>query len=389
MKKKLSINAGMALLLDHQSDVLSEFDSISVNAGKLIASRKVYDKLLEVGASINSGSASILDISGKVVELESNTVITSAMAYDGCFIICFGNLIIEDAKGLEAIDGLYANTVFHPDSVQLHTIKGITATRKAYPAGATLHMNSIALGADSYITLESGIHFVNGSITALDGGSLSALREKNASFQCEKLIIYAGLYDKYGDIFKAEKYIFVPDGHTFVEDITLDAATSILHGEKLFVYGDMMIPHDQAQHLSKFTALVVKGTVTMPVVAAANFKACGKAEDYDLYEGVLMVVNGHDQIGHDQLQTAIEMGLTYTINVNGKLTFLSDVTPQDIAAVAAVHCNGVLCAPISVRGVLSTKIKEMNGKLVNLESPEDDTEDSTNCVSINTGLYRL
>jgi len=181
----------------------------------------------------------------------------------------------------------------------------------------------------------------------------------------------------------------VPDGHTFVEDITLDAATSILYGDKLFVNGDMMIPHDQAQHLRKLASLVVNGTVTMPVTAAADFKACGKAEDYDLYEGVLMVVNGDDTVGHDQLQTAIEMGLTYTMSINGKLTFLSDVAPQDIAAVAAIHCNGVLRAPSSVRGVLSTKLREMNGKLVDLESPEDDTEDSTGSVSISTGVFRL
>jgi hypothetical protein len=314
------------------------------------------------------------------------------MNYDGCFIICAGNLVVEDAKGLAAIDGLYANTVFHPDSVDLHTIKGITAARKVYPEGAKLHMSRLVLGADSFITLESGLHWVNGGITALDGDVLTKLHEKSARFECKKLIIYTELFDKFCDVFKADKFVFLPDGHTFVEDITLDAATSILHGEKLFVYGDMMIPHDQAQHLRGLSSLLVKGTVTMPATAAADFKACGKAEGFDLYDGVLMVVNGKDSIGHDQLQTAIDMGLTYTLKINGVLTFLSDVTPQDISAISAVHCNGVLSAPGSVHGVFSAKIKEMNGKLVNLESPDektDDTDNSANNVRINAGVYRF
>ena len=397
MKKILNINAGIALLLNEQSDALSAFDTISLNAGSVIASRNVYDKLISMGASINSGSMNIIDVSGDLCELPGNTVITKDMNFDGSYIFCTGRLFIEAANALAGISGMYANMVFHPESVDLSSVKGITATRKAYPDNAELYMDDITLGADSHIILKSALHWVYGDITALDGGALGKLREKNTTFQCKKLIIHTGLYEKFSDMFTAESYLFIPDDHVFTEDITLDAATSLLHGDKLYVYGDMLIPHDQAKHLSGFTSLIVDGTVTMPITAAKDFKSCGKANDYDLFEGMLMSVNGKETIGHEQLQAAIRMGLTYTLKVNGKMIFMEDVTPEDIEAVAAVYCNGVIYAPCSARGALDAKIKEMNGKIENLEAQSGDTEDpedeagrdDSHSTIINAGLYRL
>jgi len=397
MKKILNINAGKALLLNEQADALSVFDTISINAGSVIASRKVYDKLISMGASINGGNMSIIDISGNLVELPGNTVITQDMNFDGCFIFCTGWLFIEDANALAGISGLFANMVFHPETIDLSAVKGITATCKAYPDNAERYMDDMTLGIESHIILKSAQYWVYGDVTALDGGALGKLRDKNITFQCKKLIIHTGLYEKYREMFIAESYLFIPDDHVFTEDITLDAATSVLYGDKLYVYGDMLIHHDQAKHLSGFTSIVVDGTVTMPISAARDFKACGKANDYELFEGMLMSINGKETIGHEQLQAAIRMGLTYTLKVNGKLTFLEDVTPEDIDAIAAVYCNGAIYAPGSTRGALDVKIKEMNGKIENLGAKSDDSEgpedeagqDDNQCTNINAGLYRL
>ena len=58
------------------------------------------------------------------------------------------------------------------------------------------------------------------------------------SFHCKKLIIYADMYEKYKDMFHADGYLFIPDDHAVADDITLDASTSVLYSEKLFILGD-------------------------------------------------------------------------------------------------------------------------------------------------------
>jgi len=394
MGKKISINAGNALLLNEQSEVLSEYGSIKVNAGNILASRKAYDKLISMGASLNSGNMSILDISGDIVELAGRTVITADMSFDGCYIICDGKLVVEDANGLLGITGLYAKELLHPQSVDLSAIKGITALKRtAYPDDAKLHLGDMTLSDDSHIVLTGGLYWVSGEITALDEEALMKLQSKGTSFQCRKLIIYSSLYEKYNNMLKANSYLFIPDEHAVVSDITLDAATSVLHGKKLYVLGDLMIPHNRTEHLNSFSSLIVKGTVTMPVTAAEDFKACGKADDYELYEGVLLSINGKDTIGHSQLQSALEKGIVYTLDINGIVTFLDDITADDVEAIAAINCNGKIYASGNARGVLDSKIRRMNGIITDLEQDkklEDkaDQEDKDS-VTINAGTYRL
>jgi len=395
MSKLLNINTGTALLLNDQSDALSGYDSVAINAGNIVASKKVYNNLVGMGVSINSGSMNIIEVTGEIVELKGNTVITATMSFNGRFILCDGNLIIEDANGLAGITGMYAHQIFHPESIDLSAVNCITASRRiSYPDNAKLHLGDIALGDDAHITFDGSLHWVYGSLTALDCGVLEKLQSKGAAFQCKKLITYTDIYERFGNMLKADSFVLVPDDHAFTGDVTLDAATSIVHGEKLFVYGDLMIPHDRAAFLSGFSSIVVKGTVTMPVFAAKDFMACGKADDFDLYEGVLMTVNGVKTIDHEQLQSAINMGIVYTLRVNGEVAFLEDVTAEDISAIAAINCNGVVYAPGKARGVLVSKLNNINGEILDISQYNNDYTDVTNRAgenetSINTGTYRL
>ena len=389
--KQLQINAGTALILNEQLDALSGYEKININTGELIASRRAYDELLKLGVSVNSGSTTVLEITGEVTHLTSRTIIDSSMSLDGCFVICDGDVIVKDAAGLDGITGLYAKNIFHPESVVLTGVKGLIGKCRAYPSEAVLHLDSMTLGEDSHILLESGLHWVFGNITALDSEVLSRLSDKNVSFICNELTTTKELYEQKRDMLKADKFKFVPDGHSYLREVTLDAATSVIHGEKLYISRDFTIPHDKTQHLSEFSSIVVNGTVTMPVSAAKDFKACGKANDFMLYEGIFRSIDGNETISHEQLQVAIDKGDCYTLEINGKVTFAEDVKPEDIDVIAAVYCNGLIQASDAVRGALGSKIKEMNGKMGSLKPADSETEkgDEEAITSINTGFYRL
>ena len=390
MGKQLKINAGNALLLKSPPEAYSEYDSIQLNAGNTLISSKVYNEIVKLGVSFNSGNTNIIDLEGEVAEIPGGSVISADSDYKGCFLICDGDIIIEDEKGLEGITGLYTTgCIFHPQSVNLNSVKGIISSgRVAYADGAKLHLKDMTLNDDSYNILKKDtLHWVHGNINALDGDVIEKIRQKSVSFRCNRLTTYNSLYEEYSDMFQADDIRLIPDGYSVVWGTVFDGGTSQLHGNKLYVIGGMVIPYDQAKYLGGFSSIIVKGTLTMPVSAATSFKAVGKADNYDLYEGVLREGNGQTTISHDMLQSAINQAITYTIRVNGELIFADDVTAQDIDAIAAVGCNGNLIAPGTVRGTLDAKIKYMNGVIIS--SDEKETDEEVGVIKINTGCLKF
>ena len=69
MGKQLQINIGSGILLKDPPEAYSEYDSILINTGSALISRKVFDKLLKMGISLNSGNSTIVDVEGEVVEI--------------------------------------------------------------------------------------------------------------------------------------------------------------------------------------------------------------------------------------------------------------------------------------------------------------------------------
>ena len=368
MKKTLMVNAGSAILLNERSTAFEGYDSVQMNAGSVFASRVVYEKLSGMDVMFNSGNLRIVDITGEVVEVSD--AITGGMNYAGKYLYCVGNLVIEDIAGLDGVTGLYARNLFYADDVAMEGVPNVTAQRRiVYPGAALLRFGDCKLDNTTAATLaKATLHWVHGTIKALDEPTLARLREKAATFHCEGLVISESLYAGYGDLFETEKLTLVPDGCAVVEDIELDAATAAIYGDKLYVLGDMTIAHDQAAHLDKLAYIYVDGEVRMPTTAAAAFRAIGEAQSYDLYEGVLIHINGVQTFGHEQCRTAIRQGLTYTLNVDGTLYFMQDVTPEDMQAIASIRCNGVISAPDAARGALDSKLKHFNGVIVDLDA---------------------
>ena len=398
MNKKLKINTGLAILINDKSDAFNGYTSISINTGKAIVSRILHEKLMQAGVSINCGNMDIIDVSGEIVELSDRTVITEKTSYKDCYLFCDGKLIIESTEGISSVTGIYATAVYYPQSVDLNVIKNISTSKRInYPDDAILYLDSMILNDESAMTLSTGLYWVDAKITALENDALEKLHSKGTTFNCNKLIIKTGLYEKYNDMFKANKLILIPDDHAFIGDTELDSATNVLNGDKLFILGDLTIANNQTHNLQDFTSIIVKGTVTMPISAVKEFKARGKADEYDLHEGTLMTINGNGTITHEQLKKALETDTVYTLNVNGIVVFTEDVTAEDIEAIAAINCNGILYASGNARSAIDTKVRSMNGEILdisdyynrNKEKAESISNNNETTTKINTGKYKM
>lgn len=390
MATKLRINAGKALLIKNPPESYSDYESINFQAGSVLIARQVYDKLIRMNVSFNSGQINILDIEGEIVELPSGTIINESSSYNGCYIICDGNLIVTNKSGLDGITGLYADRIFHPQSIDLSSIKGVvSSSRVAYTEEAVLWLKNIKLDENMAPTLkENTLYWVHGGISALNREVLEKINPKSIKFHCKSLTIYPSLYEKYSDLFQTEDLKLIPDGHRLAKDVSLDSNTSYLYGEKLYVQGDLTVQQDQAVLLKDFTSIIVKGTATLPI-SAANYKSIINADDYDLYEGMLKKVQGNTTLDHEQLQYALNQGIRYSLRINGVLSFNEDVSLSDLDAISSVRCNGVIRIANKLRGALESKTKHINGEIVNLDELKSLTTDEAGVTRINTGFFRF
>lgn len=391
MAKKLKINTGQAILIKNPPEAYSEYESIKFNAGSVLISRQVYDTLIRMNVSFNTGQINILDIEGEVVELPSGTVVDQSSNYEGCYIICEGNLIVTNKDGLQGITGLYANRIFYPQSLDLSSLKGIVAANRiAYEDDAVLWLKNMILDENMIPSLEKEtLYWVHGSISALKREVLEEISQKSISFHCKSLTIYQSLFEEYSHLFQAEKLKLIPDGYRIAQDVLLDANTFYLYGEKLFVQGDLTVQKDQAVHLKNFTSIIVKGTATLPSSAASDCENKIKAEDYDLYQGLLKEGNGKVIIDHELLQYALDQEIEYALRANGELLFKENITLADLEAISSIGCNGVISASSKLHGALEAKTKYLNGVIVNLDDAKSLMGDEAGVTQINTGLFRF
>ena len=391
--KRLQINTSKAIFINDPPQSFTEYESINITAGSTIVSRKIYDKIMEIGVNIDSGKFNILDIKGKLAEIPSGTIITEKSSFDGSYLFCDGDLIIEDLKGLDGITGLFANRIFYPDGCETDMPDNITVnSRVIFTKGSGLHIGDMKLDEESFITLKADTLFwIHGDVSVYSETVLKNLLYNNITFYCHTLTIYEGLLEKYRNMFTAKKVYLVKDGHAVVNELTLEAGTLAAYGDKIYVKGNMKIADSSVKYLKDFSSIIVKGTVTMPVTHAEDFKEKGSAGFYDFYSGILIEVSGEKEINHEMLQNAINQGVIYTIRVNGKLIITDDVKPEDLEAIISLVCNGILVIKADLRNALEIQVKlTMNGTILYEDSDDDiDKNNDPKLTVVNTGSFKF
>ncbi|GHU96852.1 hypothetical protein FACS189483_01020 [Spirochaetia bacterium] len=399
--KTLQVNCGLALLFKDRENVLDQYEKIHINCGTLIASSEIHKKLLEKGASINMGTAHIHDITGEVVQLNTNTIIDGRTSYKDLFVFATEDLIIR-GKGAESFrdaEGvIITGTLYYPESSDMACLAKVKGEMRSYPDDAQLVLGSRTLEA-ALSGAEAGKKhiWISGELTALDEKLIARARQENFTFTADSLIIYAGPNETYGDLFVSPRRTLVPDGYEFSGSIR--SAELVLYGPRVYVQGDLDFEEKDAGILAEMESIIVKGRANLPASCARAFRKIGKADEYYVFEGHLRTINGYEQFTHDQLKTMVDRGEQLTITVNGCLEFTEDVTADDMDAIAALSYNGMVLVSGSVRGALSSKVKDANGQMSDAASfqklsgvsslGELMEQQGGSGGGINTGVYTL
>jgi hypothetical protein len=401
--KKLSINCGLACLLSDQEGTLDAYAAIQINCGQLIVSRAVYAKLSGERARINTGLLQVVELKGRILRLDGNTILDAGADLKDRFVIVDGSLIVREggleklgeAGGLIVLDKLY-----YPEPGNLASLAGMIGGKRSYPAGAHVLLGDQSL-AVALAALPPGVKhlWIDGALNALDAKTLETARAAGIRIDCASLFTYEGLYAAYGGLFHCPDPVLVGDGYEITGD--LQAAKLVFYGPKVYVNGDFSMEAKDLPLLEALEAIVIRGRATLPGSAIQTFRKKGRAGDYELIEGRLVTINGNAQWGHRQFAESRAAGRPeekLTIQVNGCLIFDDDVTEEDLDCVAALSCNGVVLLPSRLKGVLASRIKEAHGFIGDKKDfealkagggnepagPADEDE-----VSINTGSYIL
>ena len=400
-RKRLTVNCGLACLLSDRENILDNYDQVTINSGKVIVSSAIYSKLSAKGANINSGDLRIRDIKGEIIQLDNGAVIDTNTSLKDLFAIAMDNVLVKKGgiKALEEAEGLIAlGTIYYPESSDLSSLIKAAGEKKPYPDDA-----QIILGDHQLESIAANIRgpshiWVSGRVTALEKSPLEKLKAQKCTISCGRFFTYEGLNSEYGDLVNCASRILVPDGYEITAKIR--EGELAVHEKKLYVDGSFTMNEEDIPALEELEGIIVKGKASLPSSASKIFRSKGKADEYFIYEGRLIEVNGLEQFSHSQLVSA--SGKTkLTFLVNGCLFFDDDVTPEDIDNIASIYYNGAVLISGPAKSELGRKVKTGNGFMGDPALMEERAgisikdflsqkdPDDPNSSSINIGTYIL
>jgi hypothetical protein len=400
----LLINCGLACLLNDPGGVLDAYGKININCGTFIVSPELNAKLNAKKMSLNAGNIRIKEVKGKIVELDSGTVIDGKTNFKDLFIITVGDLVLKSGglRSLAEAEGvIVTGTLFYPESDDLSALIKINGHKRAYPGDAYALLGDWDLEKAVAAAPKDSRHiWVSGKITALNRKSLEDAKAGNLKISCSALFSYEGLNAAFGDLFNCPDRILVPDGYEISGN--LESGKIPLYGPKIYVKGDFIMEEKDLPLLEKIESIIVKGKAKLPVSTLGVFKEKGKAEDYYVFEGRLHEINGYARYSRGQLAAMSSAGEKISVVVNGRLDFDEDISAEDAACIASLSYNGTVMVPAGVKAALASRVKEANGFMgdpADYEklsgggirdfagaSPDNGDKGSK---SINTGTYML
>ena len=362
-KKKLRINCGLALLLNDRENMLDTYDNVAINSGTVIVSSIINAKLSAKGAKINCGNLRIEDIKGKILQLDKGAIIDGSANLDNLFIVSKDDIIITKAglQSLGSIEGMIsAGKVYYPQSADLASLLKISGEKQAYPDDAHVMLGNHDLEGLVF-SLDGKINhvWISGRLKVLERKSLEYIKSRGLKISCLKLITFQGLNEEFGNLINCPDRVIVPDGYEITGKIQGNELA--LYGPKIYVDGKFFMDEKDIPALHDLESIIVKAKASLPASAVKIFKTKGRADDYFIFEGRLVEINGFEQYSHDQLQTTMKNSGKLTVQVNGCLLFDKDVTPEDVECIASLSYNGTVIASGAVKNALAAKVKTGNG----------------------------
>lgn len=269
MAKKMIINCGGCDARNVSEEILSAYETITINAGNVLVTPESRELLNRYGVMLNCGDVLELEKDVKLTKINgSHQIKSSDIPVGKTYLQVNGSLEIgqDTAQVLSQYVGIHVNgSVMYPESMSGYlTMLDTNGSTVCYPDEAIVLKRSAVIDRLFALRAKNKLYWAAKRMIMvdpqLDG---TVLASKGTTFSTKEVILAESKVESLIELIdeKAE-VIIVPDGTTVItDDVELDETTVKRYGTKLYIVGDLDVTGDAQSVLEKLEYLNIRGDV--------------------------------------------------------------------------------------------------------------------------------
>lgn len=271
MAKKMIINCGDCDARNVSEETLAAYESIIINAGTVLVTPEAKNLLNRYAVTMNCGDVLELEKDVKLSQVNGSAQIRSSDMVPGrTYLVVNGSLEIgpNTEKVLQQYAGISVNgSVTCPESMGSYlNMLSVNGSTVCYPDEAVVLKRNAVIDKTFVLRAKKKLYWSAKRMIMVDPElDAAALAAKGATFSTKEVILAQSKVEALIDLIDEQaEIVIVPDGTAVIrDDVELDDTVLRKYGTKLYIAGDLRVPKEGEDALSRLEYLNVHGDVSV------------------------------------------------------------------------------------------------------------------------------
>lgn len=267
MAKKMIINCGDCDARNVSEETLAAYESIIINAGTVLVTPEAKNLLNRYAVTMNCGDVLELEKDVKLSQVNGSAQIRSSDMVPGrTYLVVNGSLEIgpNTEKVLQQYAGISVNgSVTCPESMGSYlNMLSVNGSTVCYPDEAVVLKRNAVIDKTFVLRAKKKLYWSAKRMIIVDPElDAAALAAKGATFSTKEVILAQSKVEALIDLIDEQaEIVIVPDGTAVIrDDVELDDTVLRKYGTKLYIIGDLHVPKEAGEALTKLEYLSVQG----------------------------------------------------------------------------------------------------------------------------------
>lgn len=267
MAKKMIINCGDCDARNVSEETLAAYESIVINAGTVLVTPEAKNLLNRYAVTMNCGDVLELEKDVKLSQVNGSAQIRSSDMVPGrTYLVVNGSLEIgpNTEKVLQQYAGISVNgSVTCPESMGSYlNMLSVNGSTVCYPDEAVVLKRNAVIDKTFVLRAKKKLYWSAKRMIIVDPElDAAALAAKGATFSTKEVILAQSKVEALIDLIDEQaEIVIVPDGTAVIrDDVELDDTVLRKYGTKLYIIGDLHVPKEAGEALTKLEYLSVQG----------------------------------------------------------------------------------------------------------------------------------
>ncbi|MCM1425803.1 MAG: hypothetical protein NC118_04290 [Eubacterium sp.] len=267
MKKKLIINADVCDARTAVKEVLSQYESIKINADCIIMSESSKIILAEYPVSINASEIMMMEDATETIDVvceNGNCVLSGETSFRNKVLLTVnGNLTIEkDAdKALDNIVKIIVNgNVIYPSTLRNLPPMVVNGSQESYPGDAVKLKSTFLLDKTFLVRCRNQKYYAKNEVIIADETlDMESLLQKGVQFITQKGLLAEKLFETAALLFDEDVELdMIPEGYYYSKEKNLTKELLCESGGKIYIDRNFMLKSEDEEKLQDIS-LIVRG----------------------------------------------------------------------------------------------------------------------------------